>query len=119
MNIILWILQVLSAAIFLAHGVIFINPPASMKEMFEESLTAFRRFVGITEILAAIGLILPGMLNILTWFTPLAASGLTVVMVGAVIFHISRREVKQTFVTALLLVLVIFVAYMRWQVLPL
>lgn len=119
MNIVLWIVQVLLAALFLWHGLIFLKPPASMIEMFASLPVGFRYFLGLAEILAAIGLILPGLLGILKWLTPLAAAGLSIVMIGAVLLHLAHQEVPQTIVTAVLLALTSFVAYARWRALPL
>jgi hypothetical protein len=80
---------------------------------------SFRRFIGVAEVLAAVGLILPGITHILPVLTPLAAAGLVIVMVSAVIFHIRRREYANVVFNLVLLALSAFVAYIRWFVLPL
>ncbi len=73
MNTALWILQVLSAAVFLAHGLLYLLPPAAMRKTMEGMpfSTGFFRFIGVVEILCAFGLILPGWTGILPWLTPL------------------------------------------------
>jgi uncharacterized membrane protein YfcA len=49
---------------------------------------------------------------------PLAAAGLIPIMIGATVLHIQRNEISSAITTAILLVLVAFVAYMRWKVKP-
>ena len=78
-----------------------------------------RRFIGAAEILAGIGLILPALTGILPWLTPLAAVGLIIVMVGAVIFHIPRKEYPNIAFNVILLALAAFVAYGRFVLVPL
>ncbi len=78
----------------------------------------FRIFIGTAELLAAVGLLLPGVTRILPWFTPLAAAGLMVVVGSASMLHLSRGEIRNAIYTAVLFVLVTFVAYMRWRVKP-
>ena len=74
-------------------------------------------FLGIAEVLAAIGLTLPGLTRIMPWFVPLAAAGIMIVMISATIFHITRGEVSSV-ARRILLVLATFVAYTRWKVKP-
>ena len=77
MNILLWVLQVLLAAAFFAHGMLFLTPPASLVEQMNASLPRwFQLFLGVAEVLAAVGLTLPGATRILPWlvWAPLAAS---------------------------------------------
>jgi len=119
MNALLWVLQVLLAAAFLAHGLLFLLPPASMVEQMNASLPrAFQLFIGVAEVLAALGLTLPGVTRIQPWLVSCAAGGLMIVMVSATMFHIARGEVSSAVTTAVLLLIATFVAYMRWRVLP-
>lgn len=119
MNILLWVLQVLLAAAFLAHGLMFLFPPADMVAVMDASIPrAFRYFLGVAEVAAAIGLTLPGITRIRPSLVPAAAAGLIIVMIGAVSLHSWRGEVSAAATTAILLVLVTFVAYARWKVLP-
>jgi uncharacterized membrane protein YphA (DoxX/SURF4 family) len=119
MNITLWVLQVLLAVAFLAHGWLFLFPPAEMVELMNSSIRpAFRIFIGVAEVLAAVGLTVPGITRILPWLIPCAAAGLMIVMIGATIFHAIRGEITSALTTAVLLVLATFVAYMRWKVTP-
>ncbi len=120
MNIVLWILQVLLAVVYAAHGWMFLSPPAELVEIMNEQLApSFRIFLGVAELLAAVGLVLPGLTRILPWLTPLAAAGLMIVMASATVLHIARGEISSAIMGAVLFALVTFVAYMRWRVLPL
>lgn len=119
MNILLWILQVLLAVAFLLHGGMFLFPPESMAAAMDAVIPpAFRVFIGVAEVLAAIGLTLPGATRIKPWLVPLAAAGLMIVTLSATIFHLSRGETSSAITTFILLALVSLVAYMRWRVRP-
>jgi uncharacterized membrane protein YphA (DoxX/SURF4 family) len=119
MNIVLWVLQVLLALAFLAHGWLFLAPPADMVAVMNASIPpAFRMFIGVAEVLAAVGLILPGITRVQPWLIPCAAGGLMIVMIGATILHSTRGETSSAITTACLFVMVTFVAYMRWKVKP-
>jgi putative oxidoreductase len=118
MNIVLWVLQVLLAAAFLAHGLFMLFPPPDVLAQMAFMPTAFRIFLGVAEVLAAVGLTLPGITRILPWLVLAAAAGLMVVMISATIFHIARGEVSGAAVTAVLFLMATFVAYKRWRVLP-
>jgi hypothetical protein len=119
MNILLWVLQVLLAAAFLAHGLLMLIPPAAVAEQLNASLPRwFQLFIGVSEVLAALGLTLPGVTRILPWLVSWAAAGLMVVMVSATYFHVMRGEVSSAITTAALLAVASFVAYMRWRVAP-
>ena len=64
MNILLWVLQVLLAVAFLAHGVMMLNPPPDIAAQMNAAIPRwFSVFIGVTEVLAAIGLTLPGLLS--------------------------------------------------------
>ena len=119
MNILVWIVQALLALAFLAHGLLFLFPPASVVEQMNAALPrGFQLFLGVAEVVAAVGLTLPGAARIQPWWVPCAAAGVMIVTIGATIFHLSRGEVSSAVVTAVLLALATFVAYMRWFVMP-
>lgn len=119
MNIVLWILQVLLAVAFFAHGWLFLSPPAELVEQMNASLPRwFQLFLGVAEVLAAVGLTLPGLTRILPWLITWAAAGIMIVMVSATIFHLMRGENSSAAITLLLLVMATYVAYMRYRVLP-
>jgi hypothetical protein len=119
MNIILWVLQTLLAAAFLAHGVMLLSPPAELIEKMNEIMsTAFRVFLGSAEVAAAAGLTLPGITRILPWLIPAAAGGVMIVMISATVLHLTRGEISAAITTTILLAIATFVAYMRWKVKP-
>src|SRR5688572_25743762 len=119
MNIALWILQVLLAAQFLFHGWIMIFPPEELIEIMNEQFsTWFRLFIGISESLGALGLLLPGITGIWPWLTSWAGVGLMIVAISASVLHFSRGETSSAIITLVLFVLLAFVSYMRWKVKP-
>jgi hypothetical protein len=119
MNIVLWVLQVLLAAAFFAHGVMMVAPPAEVAAQMNASLPRwFQLFLGVAEVLAAMGLVLPGLTRTLPWLVSWAAGGIIIVMVSATGYHLVRNEVSSAVITLILLVMAAFVAYMRSRVLP-
>jgi uncharacterized membrane protein YphA (DoxX/SURF4 family) len=119
MNIFLWVLQVLLAGAFLMHGWMFLFPPESMAAAMNATIPpAFRLFIGAAEVLAAIGLTLPGATRVKPWLVPLSAAGLMIVTLSATVFHLSRGETSSAMSTAFLFALATLVAYMRWRVRP-
>lgn len=119
MHIVLWILQILLAAQFLQHGIIMVFPPAEYVEIMNATMgVGLRYFIGIAELLAVVGLILPGLLRIYTWLIPLTAAGLMIVTGSATVFHSIRGETGSAIYTAVLFIIITFVGYMRWKVKP-
>ncbi|MBI5473824.1 MAG: DoxX family protein [Ignavibacteriae bacterium] len=119
MKTVLWALQVLLAAQFLWHGWLMVAPPAELVEIINANLgVGLRYFIGVAELLAAVGLILPGVLRIHTWLIPLTAAGLMIVTASATVYHSFRGETSSAIYTAVLFVIITFVAYMRWKVRP-
>jgi uncharacterized membrane protein YphA (DoxX/SURF4 family) len=120
LNIILWILQILLAAQFLQHGLMMVFPPAEYVEMMNANMAiGLRYFVGIAELLAVIGLILPGILRVYTWLLPLTGAGLMIVTISASVLHFTRGETSSAIYTSVLFLIVTFTTYMRWKVNPL
>jgi uncharacterized membrane protein YphA (DoxX/SURF4 family) len=119
MNILLWVLQVLLALAFIAHGWLFLFPPAAMVGQLNATLPRwFQLFLGVAEVLAAVGITLPGITRIMPWLVPAAAAGIMVVMVCATAFHAYRGEISSAAITAVLLATATFVAYKRWRPAP-
>ena len=119
MNNVLWVLQVLLAVAFFAHGMMMLVPPAEIAAQMNASLPRwFQLFLGVAEVLAAVGLVLPGLTRILPWLVSWAASGIIIVMVSATGYHIVRGEVSSAVITFILLVMAAIVAYMRSRVMP-
>lgn len=121
MNTLLWVAQAMLASVFLAHGLVFLFPPETVRKLKKQLPLpeGFMRFIYVAEVLAAFGLVLPGLTELLPRMTPLAAVGLVPIMAGASVLHLSRREIPPTVVTTVLLALAAFVAYARWFVIPL
>src|SRR5580700_2446054 len=82
----LWIIQVLLGLLFIFAGVTkLITPVEALTKQLPMLSGPFIRFIGVCELLGGLGLILPGLLRIKTVLTPIAASCLVVIMVGAVV----------------------------------
>lgn len=119
MNIVLWILQVLLALVFLAHGIMFLAPPPDIAVQMDASLPRwFQVFMGVAEVLAAVGLTLPGLTRILPVLVPAAGVGVTIVMVAATVWHLVRAEFGSAVITFVLLVLALIVVEGRWRRVP-
>jgi uncharacterized membrane protein YphA (DoxX/SURF4 family) len=121
-NIVLWILQIILALTNLSAGVQHIllppNLPAAFAWMYDIP-TVPNIVIGVLEVAAALGLILPGLTRIQTRLTPLAALGISLTMVGAIVFHITRGEYQNVLFNIFFLALATVVAYGRWRVNPL
>jgi uncharacterized membrane protein len=120
MNIALWIVQGLLAALFLfAGGTKLILPLDVLASMGSPNLIPlpdwFIRFTGVVEVLGALGLILPGLLRIRPELTALAAAGLVIVMIGAVGFTVASGEIGAAVIPLVVGLLAAFVAYGRWR----
>jgi hypothetical protein len=119
MNILLWVLQVLLAAAFLAHGLLFLSPPPDIAVLMNASLPRwFQLFLGVAEVLAAVGLILPPLTRIMPWLAIWAAVGIMIVTASATVYHLVRGEISSAFITFLLLAMAATVGYMRLRVVP-
>ena len=123
MTYVLWVIQVLLALLFLfAGGTKLVIPPdvlASMGSPNQIPLPGwFVRFIGVAEMLGALGLILPGLLRIKPWLTPLAAAGLVVIMVGATALTMAADGVAAGVVPLVVGLLAALVAYGRWRPAP-
>lgn len=122
MNVFLWILQGLLAAAFLAAGVMKSTQP---KEKLAANMSWVNDFsartvklVGVLELAAAVGLILPALTGIAVILTPLAAVGLVVVMILAAVYHARKGEYSSIGVNAVLLILAAIVAWGRFGPYP-
>jgi uncharacterized membrane protein YphA (DoxX/SURF4 family) len=119
MNIALWALQILFAALFMLHALLHLFPSSRLKGILAEQDIPVKRTIATwPEVVASFGLFLPGAIGIATWLTPLAALGLAVVMVGATAFHVSPKETLATVATASLALIMIFLACGRTFVVP-
>ena len=114
----LWIVQALLAALFLfAGGMKLVTPIAEMTKQIPMP-GLFMRFLGVVEVLGGLGLILPGLLRIRPGLTPLAATGLVIIMIGATVITLVSGGVAMALVPLVVGVLAAFVAYGRWRLAP-
>ena len=123
MNIALWIIQVLLALLFLfAGGTKLVLPIDVMLSMGSPNQVVLPglliRFIGVCEVLGALGLILPGLLRIRPGLTPLAAAGLVIIMIGATVLTIIGDGMGAAIVPLVVGLLSAFVAYGRWRLAP-
>jgi hypothetical protein len=118
MNVALWIVQGLLAALFLfAGGAKLVLP---LEEMTGPVALPgwFLRFLGVAEVLGALGLVLPGLLRIRPGLTTLAAAGLVIIMIGATVVTLVGGMVGVALMNVVLALLAAFVAYGRWRLAP-
>lgn len=119
MNIVLWVIAGLLAAAFLTAGAMKVIQPreklvASGMGWAADLSPAAVKAIGALELLAAIGLILPAVTGIAPILVPLAAAGLVIVMLGAVIVHVRRGELPALVPSVVLLILAAVVAWGRF-----
>jgi uncharacterized membrane protein YphA (DoxX/SURF4 family) len=117
-NIALWIVQGLLAAMFLLAGITKSTQPreklAKQMPWVEDFSTPVVRLIGVTEFAAGLGLVLPAATGILPVLTPLAAVGLVVIMLAAMVVHGRRKEWQGIAFNVILLLAAAFVAWARF-----
>jgi hypothetical protein len=119
-DVTLWAVAALLALVFLGAGAVKVAQPkeklaASPSMGWAEHFSpATIKTIGILEVLAALGLILPATVDIAPELVPLAASGLALTMFGAAITHSRRGEAQSVVVNVALLALTVFVAWGRF-----
>ena len=122
MNYVLWIVQGLLALIFLfTGGTKLILPIEVLTEQFPLP-GLFVRFLGVAEVLGAIGLILPGLVRIWPVLTPLAGSGLVVITISATVLTlvgVVPVGAAMALIPLVVGILSAFVTYGRWRLVPL
>jgi uncharacterized membrane protein YphA (DoxX/SURF4 family) len=117
----LWTIQGLLALTFLFAGAMKL---ATSADDLAAAMTLplpilFVRFIGVCEVLGALGLVLPGIFRIRTDLTPLAAQGLVVIMIGAVITTVATMDASMAILPLVVGILAAVVAYGRTRVVPL
>ena len=116
----LWTAQILAALLFLFAGSMkFIMSPEQMQQGPFTLPIPFIHFIGICECLGALGLVLPGVTRIHTFLTPLAAAGLTIIMIGAVVVSVLAMGVPAAIFPGVVGVVTTWIAYARTRVVPL
>jgi uncharacterized membrane protein YphA (DoxX/SURF4 family) len=119
MNILLWIIQILLALLFLfAGGIKLVIPPDKLQAQAPPGAIHFPGwfliFIGVCEVLGGLGLILPGLTRTRKGLTALAALGLTIIMIGAVIVSVIGQGISAAIMPLIVGLLCAFVAYKRW-----
>ncbi|PQP20822.1 DoxX family protein [Rhodococcus opacus] len=123
MNIALWIVAIVLAVAFAAAGVMKLTQSkgklaASGMGWTESYSPSAVKAIGAVEVLGAVGLILPAAVGIAPILVPLAATGLALVMVGAIVTHARRGETQPIVINVVLLALTVFVAWGRFGPYP-
>jgi hypothetical protein len=119
MNVVLWIIAGLLAAAMLGSGLMKLTQPkeklaaAGMAWTEDFSAGTIKLIAGL-EVLGAVGLILPALLDIAPILVPIAATGLAIIMAGAVAVHVRRKEGPNTLQSLILLILAVIVAWGRF-----
>lgn len=119
MNTLLWILQIVLAAVFAGAGAIkLIQPPEKLAKTLggwvDEFPAPLLKPLGLVELLGAIGLIVPPLVDIAPVLTPIAACGLVIVLVGAIVTHARRTEYPNVGANLLLVIMAAVVAWGRF-----
>ena len=114
----LWIVQGLLAAVFLFAGGMKLVLPLDELTGPVAVPGVFLRFIGVCEVLGALGLILPGLLRVRPGLTPLAAAGLMIIMIGATGITLVAGEFVAALISLVVGLLAAFVAYGRWRLAP-
>jgi len=116
MNIVLWIIQILLALLFLFSGLTKLLPimemPPPPPGMWIPPMW-FLKFIGLCEFLGALGLVLPGLFRRQQYLTVLAAIGLTIIMIGAVVITVMAMGIVGGVIPLIVGLLCVFVAYGR------
>lgn len=118
MNVFLWILQGLLAGMFFMVGAMKVTQPREKLQAQQDWVSDFSdgsvRVIGSLEILAALGLVVPPLVDIAPILTPIAATGLGLLMIGAVTTHRRRGEFPRIALNVVVLVVAAVVAWGRF-----
>jgi hypothetical protein len=117
-NVLLWIVQGLLAAIFLFAGGMKLVLPLDALTGPIPLPGLFMRFLGVVEVLGAVGLILPWLLRIRPGLTPLAAAGLVIIMIGATVITVLGGDLAPAVVPMVVGLLSLAVVHGRWRLTP-
>jgi hypothetical protein len=119
MNIATWVLQGLAAALFLLLGSLHLFAPIEKLVARNPSLASLSprlvRFIGVCEIVGAIGLIAPAATGSLPWLTPIAACCLAALMVCAAVFHVAHLEYAHIIRPAVVFAITLIIVFARWR----
>jgi len=119
MNVLLWVVQILIGLAFLGAGILKVTKSRAelqpTMEWVEDFSAGTVRFIGAAEVLAGLGMLVPSLTGIAPVLSAVAAVGLVLLMAGATITHVRRKEVvPNVVVTVALLAMAAFVAWGRF-----
>jgi uncharacterized membrane protein YphA (DoxX/SURF4 family) len=119
MSLALWVAAIVLAAAFVGSGLMKQFVPkdklvTSGQGWAQDFSPTSIRLIGLAEVLGAIGLVLPAVVHLALILVPLAAVGLALVMVGAVVVHARRKETMNVAVNLVLIAMAVFVAWGRF-----
>ncbi|PKQ36267.1 MAG: DoxX family protein [Actinobacteria bacterium HGW-Actinobacteria-11] len=117
MEIALWIVSGILAVTYLAAGTMKTFVPKERLTSLpwtKEYSVGTVKFIGMAELLGGLGLVLPWLTGIAPVLTPLAASGLFLVQILAMVHHLRHNEAKSVPINIVLLLLALFVAVFRF-----
>ncbi len=119
MNLALWVLQALLGVGFVVHSYSMLRPNEQQLRQrgmvyVLEMPADLRVFAGAADGLGGVALLVLPVIHALAWLTPLAALGLVALMLGAIVFHVQRKEYPSIVLNGVLLVLSAFVAWGRF-----
>ena len=119
MNLALWVVQVVLGVAFVVHSYGMLRPNEQQLRRrglvyVLEMPAGLRVFAGVADSLGGVALLVLPLIHALAWLTPLAALGLVVLMLGAIVFHVQRKEYPSIVLNGVLLVLSAFVAWGRF-----
>jgi hypothetical protein len=117
-TLLLWIVQGLLGLLFLFAGGMKLVMPIEELAQQTQLPGLFMQFIGVAEVLGALGLILPGLFRVQLFLTPLAAAGLAIIMIGATVVTVVSIGIAPALMPLTVGVLATSVAYSRWARLP-
>lgn len=124
MTYVLWIIQILLALLFVfAGGSKLVMSIEVMQDLARQSGQTplpgmLLRFIGLSELLGGLGLVLPALFRIRPGLTPLAAAGLLIIMIGATVITLSSGTVATALFPLIVCLLLLFVLYGRLRLAP-
>ncbi len=117
-GVVLWIIQALLALLFLFAGGMKLIMPIDVLEKQAHMSGLFLKFIAVAEVAGALGLILPGLTHIKPKLTPLAAAGLVIIMIGAVVVTLMSSPPAMAVLPLVTGLLAAFVVYGRLRLVP-
>lgn len=122
LNISLWVAQSILAAMFIMAGIMKSTSPidqlAPMLPWTKDVPELLVRIIGVSELLAGLGLLVPSIFRIKPILTPVAASGILVIMLLALVFHITRSEFAALGINVFIASMAVFIAWGRFKKVP-